>query len=114
VRCWVSYVYVYCFGAAMHGLMDGWTHSSLCWGPCFSAWSSSMCTATEKRFQKAGSRTPAIVVVVVVRVIIVIVVCERLVNLLSYCGLICGPACRRDVGAKTLQRSMSSKCVGCM
>lgn len=54
------------------GWMDGWTHSSLCWGPCFSAWSSSMCTATEKRFQKAGSRTPAIVDVDVVGVVIVL------------------------------------------
>jgi hypothetical protein len=50
-----------------------------------------MCTATEKRFQNAGSRTPAIVVVVVrvVIVVVVVVVCGRLVNVLSYCGLMC-------------------------
>jgi hypothetical protein len=51
-----------------------------------------MCTATEKRFQNAGSRTPAIVVVVVrvvIVVVVVVVVCGRLVNVLSYCGLMC-------------------------
>ena len=33
-----------------------------CFRSCFGPSSSSMCTATEKRFQKAGSRTPDMVI----------------------------------------------------
>jgi hypothetical protein len=110
VRCWVSYVYVCCSSAAaamdewMNGWMDGRTR--LCVGGLASRPGLRPCVRRRRSVsRKLGrGRLPLLLLM-----LLVLLLCSRLVNLLSYCGLMCAPACRRDVGAKTLQRSMSSK-----